>query len=104
MLYTCDRCRKEITGNPVRICMEVVDRENDDYMYEARYPDIAELDFCRDCGDFIAGRIRHFCKKGAPAVINEDFESAVEEMVATSQTNPPPRRRTGRRGDWIPGR
>lgn len=99
MLYTCDRCRKEITGDPVNICMEVIDRENSDYLSDAPYPDIAELDFCRDCGDFIADRIRHFCKKGATAIINEDFESAVEEMIATSQPDPPPTDKPKRRLD-----
>ena len=99
VVYTCDRCRKEITGDPVKICMEAVDRENGDYMCEAPYPDIAELDFCTDCGDFIAGQIRRFCKKGVPAIINEDFKSAVDEMIATSQPDPPPTDKPKRRLD-----
>lgn len=90
IVYTCDRCKKEITGDLIKICMEVVDRESGDFRNDIPFPDINECDFCKSCGDFIAGQIRRFCKKGAPAIINEDFDNAVKEMVATSQSGPPP--------------
>lgn len=90
IVYTCDRCKKEITGGLIKICMETEDRESGDFRNDIPFPDINECDFCKSCGDFIAGQIRRFCKKGAPAIINEDFDNAVKEMVATSQSGPPP--------------
>lgn len=99
IIYTCDRCQKEISGNLIKICMEEVDRESGDFFTDLPFPDVRECDFCKSCADFIAGQIRHFCKKGAPAIIDEDFEKTVEEMVATSQSSPP--RRTSPGGNWM---
>lgn len=90
IIYTCDRCKKEITGDLIKICMETVDRESGDFSTVFPFPDIREYDFCKSCADFIAGQIRRFCKKGVPAIINEDFDNAVKEMIATSQSSPPP--------------
>lgn len=98
IVYTCDRCGHEITDDPIRVCMEVVDRESSDFRTDEPFPDISGYDFCKACGEFIAGQIRRFCKKGAPAVINQDFENAIQEMVATSQSGPPHRK--SREENW----
>lgn len=89
IVYTCDRCRKEITGNPHRMFIECVDRETGDFQQETVHPEVGQLDICKDCMDFLAGLVIRHVKKGAPAVVNEDFEKAVEDMVATSQQDKP---------------
>lgn len=87
-VYTCDRCKKEIAGDPVKICMEVVDRQNGDFSNNFPFPDIREYDFCDSCGEYIAGQIRRFCKKGAPAINDPDAGAAVKETAATSKPSP----------------
>lgn len=100
IVYTCDRCRKEITGNPHRMFIECVDRETGDFQQETVHPEVGQLDICKECTDFLAGLVMKHVKKGAPAVVNEDFEKAVEDMVATSQQDKPDEKaKYGRRLD-----
>lgn len=87
-VYTCDRCKKEIAGDPVKICMEVVDRKNDGFTNSFPFPNIREYDFCDSCGEYIAGQIRRFCKKGAPAITDQDGGAAVIETAAESKPSP----------------
>ncbi|MGN0384573.1 MAG: hypothetical protein ACI4EX_01685 [Lachnospiraceae bacterium] len=88
--YICDRCHKEIESNPMRFFADSIDRENDDFICDDPYPDMKKKDFCKDCCEFLVGLIRKSCKKGVPAVINQEFESAVQDMIATSQQEKDP--------------
>lgn len=105
----CDRCYEEITENPVKICMEEVDRKTGDFAEYHLHEDLADIDLCKKCADCLAEKIRMFSKKKKPVLINRDFEDAIQEMIATSQPdegNPPPRgqaqTQTGRRENTGP--
>lgn len=100
----CDKCRKEITGNPVKIIFEEVDRNTEDYCEGTLHTDLACIDLCVTCKDALADMVRKFCGIKAqrkPAVINQEFESAVQDMIATSQQekDPPPTDKPKRRLD-----
>lgn len=91
ILYICDRCKREIEENPVKLIAEEMDRESEDYLYDDPYPELKLLDLCKNCGDSIVGLIKRHCARGAPATVNQDFEKAVEEMAQGSrEENPPP--------------
>lgn len=93
IIYTCDRCGKEILGNFYKICVDEIERENEDLSLDSdRYPDIRQRDYCQECTDYLASVINQKTKKGAPAQINTEFSEAVEEMVATSQSEDKPKR------------
>ncbi|MBD5456192.1 MAG: hypothetical protein HDR23_06930 [Lachnospiraceae bacterium] len=84
----CDRCGKEIAGNPVKIIAECVDRENADLGPDngEKFPEGAEglsdKDFCENC----AGKIVRCALGGMKE--NPEFKKAVEEMVeGVSQLN-----------------
>ena len=94
ILYFCNRCKREIEDNPAKIIMETVDRESGDYPVEAPYPELMDMDFCKECADFFAGLVRRHCDKGVPAVPNKEFEKAVQSMVE-EQAGPPPRGEEG---------
>ncbi len=78
----CDRCGKEIAGNPVQIMPGYVDRKTGDLWPDNNnpLPDWAEKilgkDFCVECTEKIVryanGRLK----------VNPEFEQAVEEMVS----------------------
>lgn len=89
IIYTCDRCKQEITGSIFKIFTEEADRESEDFAPNDPYPEMKYRDFCRDCADYFAGLINEKCKKGVPATINKDFEDAVQDMIATSQQESP---------------
>lgn len=94
IIHICDRCRKEIREKAYRFMAEGFNVENGDYVGENPYPEMERLDFCKDCADYLDDLIRHHCKKASPAIINQEFEDAVQDMIATLQpecgTNPPP--------------
>lgn len=95
IIYTCNRCKQEIKKDPVRFCSEISDRETEGFVYMDLYPVLEELDFCKNCADFFVDLIRRHCNKGVPALINKEFEKAVQEMVETvkdkpEEDNPPP--------------
>lgn len=103
----CDRCGGEITENPVKICMEEVDRKTGDFAEYRLHGDLADIDLCKHCADCLADKTRIFCRKRKPAIINQDFEDAIQDMIATSQpdaceSNPP--RRTSPNADWTAGK
>lgn len=103
----CDRCGGEITENPVKICMEEVDRKTGDFAEYRLHGDLADIDLCKHCADCLADKTRIFCRKRKPAIINQDFEDAVQDMIATSQpdaceSDPP--RRTSPNADWTAGK
>lgn len=86
VVISCDRCGKEITGYPVRIMAEYVDRESGE-LYSGlgeEFPDSFEKirgrDFCEKC----VGKIARYALGGMKE--NEDFAKAVDEMV---QSAPP---------------
>ena len=96
IVYTCDRCKQEIEGAPAKFFSETLDPKTGDFVYEDPYPELKELDFCRSCNDFFADLIKRHCKKGVPAVVNKEFEAAVQEMVdsvkdESDSDNPSPR-------------
>lgn len=94
IVYTCDRCKSEIRENPIRFFMRSYGREDGIAISKSQTDkEMEELDFCKNCADFLTDLIKRKCKKGAPAVVNPEFEAAVEEMVATSQPedNTPPK-------------
>ncbi len=98
IVYTCDKCRREIEGNPAKFFSETLDSKTGDFVYDDPHPDLKELDFCKECNDSLANLIRRTCEKGIPAVINKEFDAAVQEMVdsvkdTSDSDNPPPRRR-----------
>lgn len=100
----CDRCHAEITENPIKICMEEVDRKTGDFAEECLHVDLADIDLCKHCADCLAEKIRVFSRKKKPAFINQDFEDAVQDMIATPQpdageSDPPPTDKPGRRLD-----
>lgn len=91
ILYICDRCKREIEKNPVKLIVEEVDRENEDFLYEDPYPELKLLDLCKNCGDSIVGLIKRNCARGVPATVDQGFEKVIEEMVQGSQEeNSPP--------------
>lgn len=90
----CDRCGEEITENPVKAVFEEIDRLTGDFAEKGLHTDLAAIDLCKNCTDHIADKIRLFCHR-CPTIINQDFEDAVQEMIATSQSkngecDPPP--------------
>ncbi len=86
----CDRCGKEITGYPVEIFPQYVDREhgeeiwpdNDDPLPD-RAESMIEKEFCVEC----TKRIVRFALGGLK--VNAEFEQAVQEMV--KDVTPPDR-------------
>lgn len=91
ILYICDRCKREIEKNPVKLIAKEVDRESEDYLYGDPYPELKLLDLCKNCGDSIVGLIKRHCARGVPATVNQDFEKAVEEAVQDFlEKDPPP--------------
>lgn len=84
----CDRCGVVIIENPIKICLEEVDRKTGDFSEEQIHTDLADIDLCRSCSISLANEIRLFCHR-IPAIINQDFEDAVQEMIATSQKESP---------------
>lgn len=78
----CDRCGKEITGYPVEIFPQYVDRENGEESWPDQddlLPDWAEkmqnTEFCERCTE----KIVRFALGGLKE--NPEFEQAVQEMI-----------------------
>lgn len=45
----CDKCQKQIIGDPLKVFFEQVDAKTGDWSKEILYPDIRTLDFCGAC-------------------------------------------------------
>ena len=81
VVISCDRCGKEITGYPVRIISEYVDRESGELWLgqDEKLPDLSEKirdrDFCEKC----TGKILRYAMGGMKE--NEEFAKTVEDMV-----------------------
>ena len=73
--YICDKCKREFKENPVKVIVEEVDRENEDFLQDDPYPELKQLDFCKDCGDFIVGLIK--CTVRTPITLNDELRDAV---------------------------
>lgn len=103
----CDRCGEEITENPVKVAFEEIDRLTGDFAEMGLHTDLTAIDLCKNCTDRIADKIRLFCHR-CPAIINQDFEDAVQEMIATSQSKngecDSPPLWSKKSGDWTAGR
>lgn len=79
----CDRCSREISGYPVRIVPEQVDRDSgDSYPDNNRLPEWAEKildkDFCVACTEKIVRYALGGMKK------NPEFEEAVKDMMEST--------------------
>lgn len=88
VVISCDRCGREITGYPVMIAAEYVDRESGDFLEPGEaLPDLSEKikgrDFCEKC----AGKIARYALGGMKE--NEEFAKAVEEMAKNAPPNEP---------------
>lgn len=102
IIYTCDRCRKEIKDSPYRILVDKLyvedpEQEVKGIMCPQPHPEIRDLDLCRDCTDFLVGLLKKHMR--APAAINDEFEEAVQEIVATSQSDSSAKREAGQKLD-----
>lgn len=74
--YICDKCKREIEDNPIKIFAEEVDREDGYFASMALYPEWQNLDFCKSCADYVVNLIKEMCTKGAPAT--NDSQSSPE--------------------------
>lgn len=78
---SCDRCGREITGYPVKIAPEYVDRESGEVWPDTgeKLPEWAEKlcgkDFCESCVE----KVVRYALGGMK--VNPEFEQAVQEMV-----------------------
>lgn len=69
IIYTCDRCRQKIDGNPSKIHVdslltELPDQETERQVPPPVYPELQDLDLCKDCTDFFVSLIKRHCRKG----------------------------------------
>ena len=77
----CDRCGTEIEGYPIKMIPEYVSRKNEDLTAEcgdipvAAFP-IINKEFCVEC----TNKINRYALGGMK--VNEEFEKAVQEMIA----------------------
>lgn len=62
-VIVCDRCGAEITGNPVKIYFQTVDRITGEEELDCEELDC--IDLCGACADRIAEGIRKSCKQPA---------------------------------------
>lgn len=89
VVITCDRCGKKITGYPVKIIAEQVDRESGDFQpgldkeFSKQSESIRCRDFCEKCTCKIVRYALGDMKE------NEEFAEAVEERVKNAPPNEP---------------
>lgn len=77
LIIYCDRCRKEIEGNPAKLCAEFYDREKDDFT-DGIVPgteNVHEKDYCVNC----ISDIFRYANKKPVATVNQDFEAQFEK-------------------------
>lgn len=81
----CDRCGKEITGNPIRIFPEVVDRESDTILVGMVKADwngeMLNYDYCEECTE----KIMKFAKGNMEGLENDvviQIKEPTEEEIA----------------------
>ncbi len=91
IIYICDKCGKEIEGNPYRVTVdrlfaEPSEQEVKGIMSPHPYPDMDGLHFCKECVGALVDLIRCHLK---PNTENVDTEPENTEEVATSQPDPP---------------
>lgn len=56
LIYVCDRCEKEITGDIFKIIPEAIDRKTEDYTGAPIYQSQMEKHYCAECtAAFISG-------------------------------------------------
>lgn len=81
VVITCDRCGKKITGYPVKIIAEQVDRESGDFQQclDKELSKQSESIRCREFCEKCTGKIVRYALGGMKE--NEEFAEAVEEMV-----------------------
>lgn len=84
VIYICDKCGREIEGNPYRVAVDELPVET--VGCPRHCPEMDGMHFCRDCVDTLVDLIRCHLK---PNTENEDPELESTEEVATSQPDPP---------------
>lgn len=81
-MIKCDICKKEIGGNPFKFSVVQEDRANAGELLDLQgeYADesakLYDYDYCPSCVRRMMRRLM-----GKPAVINSDFDQAVNEMI-----------------------
>ena len=53
MIVLCDRCNKEIGGNPIRINPAIADRKSGDILDDWRKEEFMSRDYCTECAERI---------------------------------------------------
>ena len=81
-MIKCDICKKEITGNPFKFSVAQEDRESVGTLFDLegevldRSVELYDYDYCPDCVRRMMRRLM-----GKPAIINPEFDQAVDEMI-----------------------
>lgn len=82
IVIKCDRCGKEIEGNPIKIIPEYAHRESGDLWPDGNTKDniayeqeMIDKDFCEEC----VRKILRYSQGGMKP--NPEFEQAVQEMI-----------------------
>lgn len=64
--YFCDRCRREITGNPLQIAVEEVERGDDGFLVDSpnQFTEkIYDKDFCTECMERMVAFMTGICER-----------------------------------------
>lgn len=85
-MIKCDICKKEIEGNPYKFSVCQEDRESVGTLLDLegevldRSVELYDYDYCPDC-------IRRMMRRlmGKPAIIDPEFDQAVDEMIQGSK-------------------
>lgn len=86
-IIVCDRCGTEITGFPIRVIAEKVDRETGDFQEEPFDSDGHEdLDFCESC----ATKILAFAREALPTYLKVSATMPSVSALSESEQQPPP--------------
>lgn len=83
----CDGCGKEITGNPINVYAETLDRETGDFCDEKSTWN-ADKDFCEDCLERIKDFIQHMNKNAVSEDAPEEPKREAE-IVENKKNNKP---------------
>lgn len=72
----CDKCQKQIVGDPFKVFFEQVDARTGDFSKELLYPDIRRLEFCGAC----IQEISEFITDSKPEQMNKPNPSEAMAM------------------------
>lgn len=96
LIYVCDRCGKEITGDIFKIILEAIDRKTEDYAAVPIYPEQLEKHYCGVCTSAFISVLNTLTEVELPeeAAQTEDEpkEEEQEEEPETLLEEPPGRK------------